>query len=367
VKYAAARGVDALLRLNARRDQNVPRIPDRPRVLVVRCDHIGDAVMATSVLKPLRDALNPSTLDVLAGPWAAPIFEHHPAVDSVLTFATPWWREARGASFGERMRTWAELPGMIRSIKARRYDVGIDLRGDLRQILFFLRLGGMPIRASSDRTGGRSLLTHVWTHDPLLHEVEKNAAIAALLGAVGPWTLDVAISKEDLASTAATGFVAFALRGSEENREWPAAQAAAAAEALYAEFRVPAVIVGTTADAAFAESIVSLATSPIANLAGRTSLMQTAALLRCATMVVAVDSGPMHLAAAVGAPVVALFGPGDPRECRPWSDRAEVVAVSAPCGCPGASCEFVKGAGRCMREIAPGMVVEAVRRVLRGR
>jgi len=315
----------------------------------------------------LRGALNPSTLDVLGGPWAAPIFEHHPAVDDVLTVATPWWSAARGASFGERMRAWRELPQVIRQIKARCYDVGIDLRGDLRQIFFFLRLGGMPIRVSSDRTGGRASLTHVWTHDPKLHEVERDAAIAALLGAVGPWRLDVAISKEDLASTAATGFVAFALRGSEENREWPAAHAAAAADALYGEFRVPAVIVGTSADAPFADSIVALATSPIANLAGRTSLMQTAALLRCATMVVAVDSGPMHLAAAVGAPVVALFGPGDPRECRPWSARAEVVAASAPCGCTGASCEFVKGAGRCMREIEPGMVVEAVRRVMRVR
>ena len=321
--------------------------------------------MATSVLKPLRDALNPSTLDVLTGPWAAPIFEHHPAVDEVLTFATPWWSVVRGASFGERMRAWAELPRMIRSIKTRRYDVGIDLRGDLRQIVFFLRLGGMPIRVSSDRTGGRSLLTHGWTYDPKLHEVEKNAAIAGLLGAVGPWKLDVAISKEDLASTAATGFIAFALRGSEENREWPAAHAAAAADVLYREFRIPSVVVGTSADVPFADNIVALATSPIANLAGRTSLMQTAALLRCATMVVAVDSGPMHLAAAVGAPVVALFGPGDARQCRPWSGRTEVVAVSAPCGCEGRRCDFVEGAGRCMREITSGMVVEAVRRVMR--
>jgi ADP-heptose:LPS heptosyltransferase len=363
--------LDALLRLTAGSDQNGPRIPDRPRVLIVRCDHIGDAVMATSVLKPLRDALRPSTLDVLAGPWAAPIFEHHPAVDEVLTVATPWWSAARGASFGERMRAWAELPQVIRRIKARRYDVGIDLRGDLRQIGFFLRLGGIPIRVSSDRTGGRSLLTNVWTHNPTLHEVETNAAIAALVGAAGPSRLDVVMPNSDLTSllprdVAGTGFVTFALRGSEENREWPAAHAAAAADALHGEFGVPSVIIGTSVDASFANSVVALATSPIINLVGRTSLIQAATVLRCATAVVAVDSGPMHLAAAAGAPLVALFGPGDPRECRPWSDRAEVVAVAAPCGCAGSSCEFVKGAGRCMREIEPEMVVEAIRRAMRG-
>ena len=366
-KYAAARGVDALLRLTARSGQNVPRIPDRPRVLVVRCDHIGDAVMGTSVLRPLRDALDASRLDVLAGPWAAEIFEGHPAVDEVLSCATPWWSAARGASLGERVRAWAELPSMIRTINARRYDVGIDLRGDLRQIALFLRLGGMPIRVSSDRTGGRTLLTHVWTHDPRLHEVEKDAAIAALVGAAGPLRLHVAGLDGDIQEllppdVATSGYVVFALRGSEENREWPEAHAAAAADALHSELGLPSVIIGAGTDASLATRVTALAASPVVDLTGRTSLTQAAAVLRGATAVVAVDSGPMHVAAAVGAPVVALFGPGDPRECRPWSDRAEVVSASAPCGCVGESCEFVKGAGRCMREITPGMVVEAVLR-----
>src|SRR5262245_29382588 len=323
--------------------------------------------MASSVMKPLRDALDASKLDVIAGPCAAQIFECHPAVDDVLPFATPWWSAARGASLAERARAWAALPAMIRQIKTRRYDVGIDLRGDLRQIALFLRFGGMPIRVSSDRTGGRTLLTHVWTHDPRLHEVEKDAAIAALVGAAGPVRLDVAgldgDFKEVLPSDwATTGYIVFSLRGSEENREWPEAHAAAAADALHRELGLPSVIIGASGDAPLANRIATLALSPVVDLTGRTSLMQAGGVLRGARAVVAVDSGPMHLAAAVGAPVVALFGPGDPRECRPWSDRSEVVSVSAPCGCEGASCEFVKGAGRCMREITPRMVVEAVRR-----
>lgn len=333
----------------------------------MRCDHIGDAVMATSVLKPLRDALNASKLDVLAGPWAAQIFANHPAVDEVLPFATPWWLAARGGSLGQRVRAWAALPAMIRQIKARRYDVGIDLRGDLRQIALFLRLGGMPIRVSSDRTGGRALLTHVWTHDPRLHEVEKDAAIAALVGAAGPVKLDVALRGEDLDGLLPrewTGYVVFALRGSEENREWPDDHAVVAAQMLHREHGLPVVIIGGASDVKFANDVAARATSPVVNLAGRTSLLQATSVMRGATAVVAVDSGPMHLAAAVGAPLVALFGPGDPRECGPWSDQAEVVSVSAPCGCAAASCEFVKGPGRCMREIAPAMVVEAVRRVV---
>src|ERR1700727_64496 len=72
-------------------------IPAHPRVLLVRCDHIGDAVMATAVLRPLREALDPERLDVLAAPWSASVFEGNPAVDGVITYAAPWWLAARGA------------------------------------------------------------------------------------------------------------------------------------------------------------------------------------------------------------------------------------------------------------------------------
>ena len=78
-------------------------MPPAPRVLLVRCDHIGDAAMASAVLGPLRDALHPSQLDVLTGPWAADLFRAHPHVDDGVTFATPWWCAARGATVGARV------------------------------------------------------------------------------------------------------------------------------------------------------------------------------------------------------------------------------------------------------------------------
>jgi ADP-heptose:LPS heptosyltransferase len=68
-------------------------------VLVVRCDHIGDAVMATAVLRPLREALRPATLDVLAALGRQGV-EGHPAVDHVLTYATPWWSAVRARRRG---------------------------------------------------------------------------------------------------------------------------------------------------------------------------------------------------------------------------------------------------------------------------
>jgi hypothetical protein len=106
-KRAAALAVDATLGVLApmlTRGPTPAVVPPSPRVLVIRCDHIGDAVMATAVLRPLRDSLRPATLDVLAGPWAASVFEGHPAVDRVLRYAAPWWAARSGASARENAR-----------------------------------------------------------------------------------------------------------------------------------------------------------------------------------------------------------------------------------------------------------------------
>src|SRR5207247_8250552 len=140
-------------------------------------------------------------------------------------------------------------------------------------------------------------------------------------------------------------YAVFALRGSEPNRAWPAEHAAVVVDALRRELQLGSVYVGAAADAPIGDALAASARGSVVNLAGQTSLAETCAVLRHATLTIAVDSGPMHLAAAAGAPVIALFGPGDPRECRPWSPTARVVTIGSPCGCAGRECDFTKGPG----------------------
>jgi ADP-heptose:LPS heptosyltransferase len=374
-KRAAAIVVDgivsALAPLLVKRSLSA-NIPASPRVLIIRCDHIGDAAMATAVLGPLRRALQPSTLDVLTSPWAAAVFDDHPDVDNVITFSTPWWSAARGASLTHRLQRWVRLPAFVRSVRAARYDVGIDLRGDLRHITFFLALGGMRARVSSDRTGGRPLLTHMWPFDASLHEVEKDIAIASLLGAEQPMPLNVAtgrVRSEKLTSLLSgrgfeNGYVAFTLRGSALKRSWPAEHARAVAELLRARLGIGSVYVGGGAEHAFGTPASNGDETGIVNLSGQTTLAEAIAVLRGAVATVAVDSGPMHLAAGVGSPIVALFGPSDPSIFRPWSDHTRIVGAEAPCGCRHETCDFAQGAGACMRRIDPQRVFEAIRELL---
>jgi ADP-heptose:LPS heptosyltransferase len=350
-----------------------PVLPSHPRILLIRCDHIGDAVMATAVLGPLRRHLQPERLDVLAGPWAAAVFRTHPAVDEVIEYAAPWWGAARGLPRRARIGGWSRLPRIVWTLRSRHYDIAIDLRGDLRHILFFLALGNARERVSSDRTGGRRLLTRVWAHEPGLHQVEMNGAIVGLLGVQDTWRLELPVPKtipaplerELQSASGPNGFVVFALRGNKPNRTWPLDHAATVAYRAHAELGLGVVYAGGSADREYAAELRQRCATPLANLAGKTTLEELVAIFARAAACVTVDSGPMHLAAAASTPVVALFGPTDPRHFGPWTSRSRIVSLGAPCGCADLACSFTGGPGQCMARLTPDAVTEALRDLCR--
>jgi ADP-heptose:LPS heptosyltransferase len=375
-KRAAALAADRLLSAIAPlllpRRQG-PEVPSSPRVLVVRCDHIGDAIMATPVLQPLHDALRPSRLDVLAGPWGAPVFAAHPLVTEVIPYATPWWIAARGGSASARLAAWGALPALLRQLRARHYDIAIDLRGDLRQIAFFLVGTGASIRVSTDRTGGQALLTHAWPYDPARHEVEKNMAVVATLGARATTpTLDVRFDRalrpeiaEPLrAAKGPRGLVALALRSREPSHSWPAEHAGRLIAATRERLGLGAVLVGGPDDRAFGDAITATTRVPFLNLAGQTTLFESIAVFAAARAAVVVDSGPMHLAACANATIIALFGPSWPAQVRPWTPRARVVTDGSPCGCIHPTCDFTAGPGRCLVALTPERVFDTLAQVV---
>lgn len=370
-KRRAALAVDgglALASRMSRRRQAASTLPPHPRVLVVRCDHIGDAVMSTAVLPALRSALHPAALDVLVASWAAPLFEAHPAVDRVHVYDAPWWLAARRAPRTRRLAAWIGLPGVIHALRGCRYDVAIDLRGDLRQILCFLTLSGAAERASSDRTGGVSLLTRCWHDDQSLHEVEKNAAIVAMLGAAGAGRLSPPARLElpldltpDELRVLAAGFIALAPCGNKPNRSWPVGHAARLAELIATRLRMGVAFVGGEGERAFGDAVRAAAPKAVVNLAGRCNLLESCGAIARAAAVIAVDSGPMHLAALVDAPVLALFGAGDERRFRPWTDRHRIVRTPARCTCRGVACDLTRsGEGACMTDLTADAVFDAL-------
>lgn len=341
-KGAAGRLLDAIL--TALRPWLVAPsqpLPAAPRVLVVRPDHLGDAVLATSVLTPLADALTPARLDVLCAPWSVDVFAQHRAVTQAIPVRLPWWLAARGASFGSRVAAWLGLPAVIAMVRRRRYDVVLELRGDLRQILCFGALSGAPERIGTDRTGGRALLTRCWPFDGSLHEVEKAMGIVATLGvrrAGRPTLTPPAATTPEveaaLALAAGNGrqWLVLAPWGSQPAKSCSEAQIAAIARHAAAR-GLGLALVGAAADRPRAAAIcrhLGDAEAGVADLTGRTTVNDLTWVMARASAAICVDSGPAHVAAAVGTPVAVVFGPTDPGQFRPWGGEVTVLTTDPP-------------------------------------
>jgi ADP-heptose:LPS heptosyltransferase len=140
-------------------------------------------------------------------------------------------------------------------------------------------------------------------------------------------------------------------------------------DGLAADLGLTLVIAGGASERALAQGILDIVAAPAANLAGRTSLEDLICLLAEAEVVVAGDTGPLHLAAALGTPVVGIYGPTDPANTGPLSERAEVVRLGVACSpCydlrTPADCKLPDRSTICMTDLAPPRVFAAVTRVL---
>ena len=145
-----------------------------------------------------------------------------------------------------------------------------------------------------------------------------------------------------------------------ETKRWPPEKWAKLIEQMLQDGLPPAVMLGAPDDREFTDKIISACDARIVNLVGKTSLRELAAILALAGLVVCHDSGPMHIAAALGRPLVAVFGPTNPTRTGPYSPLAQVVQLSLECvPCYSRQCPL--GHHNCMRQIDMERVAHDVR------
>ncbi len=329
VLLATERVVDAV--------QAPPQLPVVPRRLVVlKSCCLGDVLEATPLIGALRRAYPDAHLVAGVGRWSRPALRNNPDLDDLLDLEDVGVGRPHAAAYAR----------VARRLRAGRFDTALVL--DRTPLLTMLPLvAGIPVRAGIDSAGrGFPLNVRVpWT------AVEQEAALFLRVGqALGAPIADAHLTfaptpKED-ASVArlwgAAGLdgerVAALAPGGGQNpgmtfhaKRWPPARYAALADHLCKEHGLRVVLAGSTDDAAVTAEVRRLMRAPVVDLAGRTDgFGALGALFARCVLVVGNDSGPMHLAAAVGAPVVAIFGPTDPAVYTPFSPR--VVALRGPRG-----------------------------------
>jgi lipopolysaccharide heptosyltransferase II len=341
---------------------------DGLKILVVRLDTIGDVLLSEPALRAIRARYPQSEIHLLTSPAGAAVVAGTSAVDRIVAFRAPWhaaWRGQR-VGLGDALATVR----MIRALRAERYDLGIELRADFRDIAL-LTASGARVTVGDAWRGGGWLLT-VDAHAPVeAHRVEFALAIAAAAGAdPTPSRPRIVLSEADraaaeraLAPLAGRRFVAFHLGAGFASKCLPVERFAKVASKLGRERAV--VVIGGAEERPLVEQLRRLAPVPVVDLVGALSLKETAALLERADLFVGNDSGPMHLAAAVGRPIVTFFGPSEPHKYRPYGVVQRLIEIDLPCRpCDHVHCvhdEFL-----CMTRIAPSEIVEAAEELLAG-
>lgn len=322
--------------------------PDRwknpKRILAVRLDHIGDVLFLRPALQALRAHFPSSRITVLVSSAGGELLARDPWVDEILVWNAPWF--ARGPRPSPQPGFFA----LARKLRAGRFDLALDFRGDIRHILL-LWLARVRVRVGYGITGGGFLL-HCCLKLPVSrHEVERNLAVVAAVGAGdAPRSYSpLPLNKEDQQAGASAwqgagpGIVIHPLAGDPAKR-WPAGHCAQVCDALQ-QAGCEVLLVGTAGEKDRIREVVRLCAHPPRNAAGAYSLRALAAVLSRARLLIGTDSGPAHLALTQGIPVVMLWSETNaPGEWGPWGQNARAAVIRRPWR-PEAVAEIIRAAG----------------------
>jgi lipopolysaccharide heptosyltransferase I len=340
------------------------------RILIVRLSALGDIVHALPVLAAIKHSKPDAQVDWLVEENYAAILALATGLNRRVIVRASANREASDAI------SFTGGAGYIRAaryLRAQRYDLALDLQGLLKSAVW-ARVSGAPRVAGFDRTHLREELAASFYSESVLpdasgHVMRKNLSILS--------TLDISVPEPQLllrpAATpemvksihtagGADGYIVINPGAAWPNKCWPPDRFGAVANALRDRTGLHSLVTWGPKERALADA-VARASGGAATAAPATSVPDLAALMRSAALVISGDTGPLHIAAAVGTPIVGLFGPTRPERNGPWDPRDVVISRAETCVCHHKR-QCLRGAP-CINDIAVEQVVTAAERRLR--
>ena len=348
---------------------------DTNRILLIRPDHLGDVLLTTPAIHALRAAIPQAEIHALVGPWSARLLSHYPEIDLVLTLPFPGFSRDSDTSLHSPYR---QVIQSARNLRRVGYTSAIILRPDHWWGALLAFLAGIPHRIGYELPDVTPFLTDRISH-------QHDHAIAQSLRLVEYWTgksrpekgvyrfpidtteqhtIDDYLQTQGIAPNAK--LICIHPGSGSWVKLWQTAYWAIVADTLSEQLDALVVLTGGTHEVPMVREIATKMEQPVVITAGETGIEQLARLYSRAKVVLGPDSGPLHLAAAVGAPTVALFGPADPAEFAPWGPREKHIVLSTDIGCrPCRILDWADDAHEfhpCVHEIKVGEVLSAARR-----
>ena len=331
-------------------------------LLIVKLSSIGDVVHALPVAVALRRRHPNAHITWVVEDWTAPLLHGHPAIDRVVMFPTMRW--------GSVGSTWfRSFTSAIRSLRSESYDISLDLQGLLKSAAVAL-LSQAPLRIGiHEQREGAHLVSHAAPRPPgRLHVVQDYLRCAEVLGAL-PTPVAFALPVQPQAVTsiarklsqlripAEAPLIVINPSASVAWKTWPQRHWARVASALSPSGAV--ILVGGPAQKLQHAELARQVAQPLHDLTGRTTLAELVALLNRCAIHIAPDTGSAHIAAALGRPVVSVFGPTPSWRKAPYGCEELVVHGAGQCsvGCP----RFCVRGRRCLPDTTDELIVQAQR------
>ena len=319
---------------------------------------IGDMVLLTPALRALKQAYPESRLELLLRPLVSDLMESHPYVDACIVDEKTEGR-------------FRSLTKLVRRIRRRSFDLAVVLHPTSFRNALLPFLARIPMRIGTNVSGRGMLLTKSCADDTNVHEVHRYLRVLPLLDidttsdGLEFWHTDADRQcVENLLRAEGVScddrLIAINLGTTWQTKRWKVESFAEVIQQItHLAQGTKVVLTGSPTEQTLAEALP--ASLPTINLVGKTSILQLGALLERCEVCLTCDSGPMHIAAAVNTPTVALFGPTDPVRHRPYGIGHTVIEKPVSCRpCYKRSCHLQDTPYLCMQEIGTDEVVKAV-------
>jgi lipopolysaccharide heptosyltransferase II len=342
------------------------------KVLVIRVDGLGDFVMSTPAFEAIREIFVDSHITLLAANWSKDLSEVMPFFDEVIYVDVPWIERSKSGNLRKLLRS-------IKQLRKRKFDLMIDLRGDFRNniLMFFCNA---KYRIGYNITGCQFLLTNVV---PLGENQHTVAMVKSLIQYLNPknekkYEMSLNITEND--RELATKFLNQngIINGNRNplvvihpgarwpGRRWVIKNYAEIADRLVERYDAKVIFTGSCDESKLTQDIVSLMRHKPIIATGKISLRQFLVLLERSNVFIGVDSGPMHMAAAMRTNVIALLGPARAEAIGPYGNGHIVITKQDNFTCsPCAQTSCKRPNNSCMQAIGVEEIWQAVKSLMR--
>jgi len=334
------------------------KIKTAKKILIVKPSSLGDVVHSLPFLNAVKERFPKAEIHWVIAKGLEGLLTGHPMIHKVWLINKDMWKKTTHIP-----HSFKELHTLFRKLRKEHFDIVVDLQGLLRSGIITM-MTGAPLRVGfkEAREGSRFFYTHKIEGGKDIHAVDRYLKIAGFLGCMTtdvcfPFPLSFNSSPVTHHSSLSGDYAVIVPGARWRTKRWPPEKFGELSSLL----PLKTVIVGGKGDTKIANEIVSHSNGKAISLTGKTDMKGLIEVMRGARFVVSNDSGPMHIAAALGIPVFAIFGPTDPVRTGPYGKGHTVIKEDIPCApCFKKTCDDIK----CMNNLSVEKVYEVIKKKL---